>query len=390
MTQVEETYAHVRIFRNRAEIETLRDFWNSCKPTRDADLDFYLFLVELFPQSLRPHVVVVYDKGFPQSILAGRLELRRLPVKAGYFSIPTPKIKILEFVHGGWLGDRSDRNSKFLINSIMGSLSEREADAVVVQSVDPDSPLAKYARDLPRAWCSDYLINPEIHRFRELTGMRGNFLASLSKNERSKQKKRARELDKNFSTRKIRVFETVEEIDQLMHDVEDIARKSYQRGLGVGFSDSQITKARLKYEARVGWLRGYVLYLDERPCAFWIGSLRNRVFVSNFLAFDPAFSQFAPGMYLLLETIGRLASEPHGSADCVDFGGGEAPYKERLGNVDRHESHIWIFAPRAVGIGLNLLRSTVGVTTFSVKRVLRASGMFGSLKRFIRARGTRP
>ena len=59
--------------------------------------------------------------------------------------------------------------------------------------------------------------------------------------------------------------------------------------------------------ARAGWLRGYVLSLEGTPGAFWIGTLRNGVFVSDYLAFDPAFADYAPGIYLMVKAIETLA-----------------------------------------------------------------------------------
>ena len=52
-----------------------------------------------------------------------------------------------------------------------------------------------------------------------------------------------------------------------------------------------------------GWLRAYLLYLGDRPCAFWIGMLYNGPFVSEYMSYDPEFRQFSPGMVLIMRVI---------------------------------------------------------------------------------------
>src|ERR1700730_6603508 len=139
MTQVYQD--RIRIFRTREEIETLRDFWNVCCPGRDADLDFYLFIVDLYPQTRRPHVVVLYNGDAPRALLAGRLDVESLSVRLGYFALPLPTMRILQFVHGGWLGNISEANAKLLIGSIVETLAAGEADVASLHYPDISSPL---------------------------------------------------------------------------------------------------------------------------------------------------------------------------------------------------------------------------------------------------------
>ena len=89
-----------------------------------------------------------------------------------------------------------------------------------------------------------------------------------------------------------------------MSDIADqITGKSYQRGLGVGFVNDPQARERLRLKATKGWLRAYVLYLADCPCAFWMGDINRGIFGSDYLAFDPAFAKYSPGMYLILQVI---------------------------------------------------------------------------------------
>jgi hypothetical protein len=380
----------VEILRTRPEIEALREFWNSCNPSRDADLDFFLFISELYPEVDRPHVLVLYERDVPKALLAGRLEVGRVPVKLGYFALPVPRLRILQIVHGGWLGDLSEANAKLLVNCIIGSLAAGEADVASLHSPELNSSIFRCGRALPSWWCSDYSVRPQARRVRELSADAGPFLCSLSQNERYQQRKRARNLANGFDDHRIERFTRPTDVDQLMRDAEIIASKSYQRGLSVGFSNSATVRSRLLFEARKGWLQGYILYLDGQPSAFWIGSLRNGVFLSEYLSFDPACAKYAPGIYLILKVMEELQDEPrHPPVRLVDFGIGDAPYKERLATHHWQESTVLIFAPRLRAAWVNALRLSVEMTIRCAKQVLLLTPWLAGLKRRWRARVTK-
>jgi hypothetical protein len=350
LTQVDQY--QIRILRTREEIEALRGFWNGCCSSRDADLDFYLFIVDLYPETLRPHVVVLYDGDTPKALLAGRLDASSLSVRVGYLAFPVPKMRILQFVHGGWLGDISRANAKLLIGSIVETLSAGEAV-------------------------------PETA---------GAFLSSLSKKERYQQRKRVLGIEQDFSNCKIELFTTLDRIERLMRDAEAVAKLSYQRGLGIGFSEAPTIKARLEFEARMGWLRAYVLYLDAHPTAFWIGSLRNGTFLSDYLAFDPAYAQYGPGLYLIVRVMEELCGagrEQTAAVKRVDFGIGDASYKERLSNNHWHESSVYIFAPNIKALWVNALRSVAGVMNHSAKELMSKAPLLGKIKRMWRLKVTK-
>src|SRR5262245_49550892 len=126
----------IQVLHSRAEIEALRDFWNSCCPGRDADLDFYLLIAALSVQTLRPHVVVLFKGNTPKAVLAGRLEEARVAIKAGYYVLPTPRLRILRFVYRGCLGELTDETAKMFVGSITASLASGEADAALIEHVE--------------------------------------------------------------------------------------------------------------------------------------------------------------------------------------------------------------------------------------------------------------
>lgn len=354
----------IRVLRTREQIKSLRDFWQSCQACRDADFDFFLFFIDLNPEAQRPHVIAIYEAGIPTAILAGRLDVTRIPVRVGYFSFPVPKLRIFNFVYGGWLGDRSEKTAKLLIDSILEGLRAGEADAAMLHYADLASPLVHCATSLPFRLCIDHLIEPQNHWVRE--GRVGSgLLAGLPANERYNQRRRAKMRATDFRDIKIETFQAPDQVDRLMRDAEAVASTSYQRGLGVGFADTPIIRGRLEFEARNGWLQGHILYLDAKPVAFWIASVRNKIAVSDYLAFNPDYAKYAPGMFLMINAMESLHD-----VDRVDFGGGDARYKELFANTLQREATVYIFAPTIKAIAVNALRTGARAAHQSAKRAL--------------------
>ena len=142
--------------------------------------------------------------------------------------------------------------------------------------------------------------------------------------------------------------------DRMTADVEEISKNTYQRGLGVGFIDNEENRSRVAFEARKGWLRTYVLYLKAKPCAYWWGTICKGTFYSCALGFDTAYGRYSPGTYLVTRTLEDLCQQ--GVKD-LDFGLGDARYKQQFGNERRYESSISVCAARPRLMALILMKS---------------------------------
>ncbi len=184
---------------------------------------------------------------------------------------------------------------------------------------------------------------------------------------------------------RIASFASNTDLDVMIRDIEAVSRKTYQRGLGVGFIDNAETRARLRLEAERGWLRGFVLYLANQPCAFWLGTIYKGTFHSNFMGYDPAHAKHSPGMFLITRVVESLCgAEEADKLREVDFGLGDAQYKEVLGTSVWQEAGVYIFAPSAKGILLNFLKTSLGVLDRIGRKVLGRTKLLPGLKSFWR------
>ena len=60
---------------------------------------------------------------------------------------------------------------------------------------------------------------------------------------------------------------------RLLEDMRQVAAHAYQRGLGVNDLEGPTNSALLALAREKGWLRAWVLYLDDQPVAFWWGTV---------------------------------------------------------------------------------------------------------------------
>jgi hypothetical protein len=368
------------------ELEEIRGVWESWPGNRDSDIDSFLTFMSSHPETQRPHVLAVYREGKLDAILVGRLGRERIQCRVGYLQL-TLTARIMYFVYGALRGNASRKNCDLLVDKILCSLSQGEADAAYMNFLRHGSDLFQLALKKPRILSRDYIRIAQPHFAAALPATAEEFYRRLSSGARWQARSKQRKLLKAFGGDvRVGCFRDVGELEDLVRDVELVAKKSYQRGLGVGFMDSPVTRDQLRLKAERGWLRAYVLYIAGRPCAFWIGDLNRSTFGSDYLAYDAKFEKYSPGMCLMLKVIEGFCDGNREGVTEIDFATGYAQYKEVLSNRKWEEESVYIFAPSFKGVGLNLVRSLFVGIDQAAKMVLARTNVLQRLKKGWRSR----
>jgi len=378
--------ASVKVLRRVTELEEVRREWEAWPGHRDSEMESYSTFVRTNPGTMRPHVLVVYRGGRPDAILVGRIDKGKIRCKLGYLGMGFGA-RTMCFVNGALRGNPSEENCELLVNEILRSLSQREADAACLYFLRRGSDLCRLATKKPGLLCRDYLRAPLKHFAAALPATVEEFYRGLSSGSRWQAKSKQKKLLKDFGGDvRIRCFRDVAELENLIQDVEQVAKKSYQRGLGVGFIDSPENRQHLRFKAERGWLRAYILYVADRPCAFWMGDLNQATFGSDYLAYDAELEKYSPGMCLIFKVIEGFCDGNREGVTEVDFATGHAQYKEVLSNRRWEEESVYVFAPSIKGISLNLVRSFIGGIDLAVKKVLASTNLLQRIKKRWRAR----
>lgn len=376
-----------RVIKSFQEVEELRGIWSAWPGHRDSDIDVYLTTLRSSPEGAYPYVILSSCDGRPDALLVAKVALTNLNFRVGYIRFGTRRIRLLSVENGGFLGNRSPENSALVLRAIKIALQQGEADVAVLNCVPVDSPLHNSARRVPGLLTRDHLISRQPHWCMQLPDNIEKLYPSLSKSLRWEVRNKAKKFAADYSGAvSARCFRQEGELDKLFHDVEEVAKKTYQRGLGVGFTDSEPVRRLLQLEAGKGFLRGYILYASGRPCAFWIGALYHDMFYSDFLAFDPEYGKHSPGTVLLVKAMEDLCNE---RAAGIDFGPGEARYKQRFGNVEWKEATVYVFAPTFRGLELKFMKISTTILRQSAKMILENTGLMSTIKRVWRKHVTK-
>lgn len=384
-----ESGVSVRVLRSFAEVEEIRLSWESWPGNPDADIDFYLTVVRSTSDIVRPHVVVVYREGKPDAILVGRIDRRRFESRLGYFRFGQ-QANVLYLVNGALKGNSSFENIELLVREVCSSLARNEADVAYLNLHAETSDFYKIARTMPGLLCRDRFCVAQPHFIATVPNSVEEFYRRFSSKTRSVLKSKRVKLEKAFSGEiNIRCFQTADEVDSAVEEIEEVAQKSYLRGLGLGFIDSPEMRERLKLKAQKGWLRTYVLYGGQRPLAYWNGDLVQDTFGGNYVGYDREFSNYSPGMYIMTKVIESFCNGDKDVVRRIDFGHGDAEYKASLGMCESLEAPIHIFAPSLKGIGMNLLRMSTTGMELAIKAILVKTNLLQKIKKYWRTRATK-
>jgi hypothetical protein len=378
----------IRIAHSLSQVEALRSQWEQWSGHRDSDIDFYLAVVQSSPAVQAPHVIVLYRNGQPESMLIGRLETKELTFKLGYIQALRRKARSLTFVYGANRGESNVENCRLLVNEILESLQKKQADMAILEPLPLDSALHSLALEMPGALSRDTPQEPQEHNFMTLPDSIDEVYRRMSHDRRKDIRRKIKKFEASAGgPPQIVSYRHEADLATLFRDAEEIARKTYQRGLGVGFADSPEIRQRLGLAARKGWLRAYVVYLAGRPCAFWIGMLYGDTFVGEYIGYDREFQALSPGMFLTMRVIEGFCKRAEGDlVRELDFGFGQAEYKTALCNRLVQERAVFVFAPTLNGLILKLLRVTTMTVNQYAAKVLTSTNVLPKIKKAWRSR----
>lgn len=369
----------VKVLRTLEEVEQLRGAWHSMQWNPESDIDFVSFIVKVRPEIIRPHVIVVYRNGQPVTLLAARLEQGHLDIKIGYKVICRIKIRQIGTFYGGFMGQTTSEIAEIVVRHLVRSLREENADILMWSGVRCRSELHDLLNRLPGLMCRDYLARAAGHWSMSLPLSLEEILkGKMSKHFRAFARRIVRHLERDFpDTLRYICFSKPEGVEQLYKDVLQVAKKTYQWGLGVGFRDTEEQMQRLRLEAEKGWLRGHVLYIKGQPVGFWICTVYQDAGYSVSTGYDPAFAKYNVGTAMFLHLIDEMCRE---KVKRFDFGIGSSFYKERFGEAVTQEAILSVFAFNIRGISLNALRVFTGLPVLLGRNILQHLGLEQKIK----------
>jgi len=367
------------------EIEAIRPIWEQMQakepyPVINADINTYLSMLKASGDDVKPYVMVLRQNEQPVAMIIGRMAKRQLKLKLGYKTLFRPSLSCLTVVYGGILGQPNSEICSTIIRELMQVLRRGEADIIFFKQLRTHSHIYRAARTVPSLWCRSHFPVLDAHWKAFLPNSYEEFLHSRSKNTRHNIRRYSKKLVCKYSERlSTKCFTEANQIDQLFKDTVEVAEKTYQHGLAAAFVDDIKTRSLINFFVDRKWLIAYLLYIDGKPCAFWNGIRYGKTFFTLTTGYDPAYRNDRLGLFLLVKMFKALCLEEN--VDAINFGFGDAQYKESFCDVSWPEASVYIFAPRLYPVAVNILQSAVTGLSLGLNRLSDKAGFTRWLKR---------
>lgn len=282
--------------------------------------------------------------------------------------------RVLEFLGTGHVGSDylnlliRDGYEEDALRAISGSLTERKLILELSQVERTSRHIIDLALQLRLLGWSAARTTIDFCPYVRLAGHTWeSYLDSLGKSHRANFRRRLRKLDKEFDVR----FEQAGTEEQRRKALNILVSLHHKRWQDRGGSDALHRQQLVEFHEQFsrtalerGWLRLYVLYLNERPAASLYGFVYNGRFYFYQSGFDPGYGKYSVGLVLMGLAIKSAAEE---GVEEYDMLHGHEEYKYLWARDERELVRLELFPPH---IGGSLSRQTMHIRGL-IKRTIR-------------------
>jgi CelD/BcsL family acetyltransferase involved in cellulose biosynthesis len=197
-----------------------------------------------------------------------------------------------------------------------------------------------------------------------------------------------RNLKKFGETRLDRVTE-IEQIPEFLRAAHEISKQSWQSSqFGLRIRNDDAEMRQLSALAQNNLLRSYLWWIEGQPAAFAVCNQHRGCFRYEEIAYCKQFGQFSPGRTMLHQIVEDLLR--HDSPICLDFGGGDAEYKQQFSNRESRSGTVWL-VPRTWNAGLTLTYLTsCRQVRAGFRSLIKRIGFGTRARQWIRSGGSSP
>lgn len=377
-------WPRVSVAASAAELERLRPEWRLLATTPASDPDAYAASLAARQPTSRPYVLLARRGDAAQAALAGRLEEIALRCRLGYRTVAAPRLRALVFPRGSIAGVVDEPVAEILAGAIGAALRAGDAEVAVLSEIPVASALFAATRRAGSRLCRDLAPERNLRWSVAIPDGYDAYLRARSPRLRKSVRHTANRLRRELGAAlAVRRFSDARDLERLFEDLETVAARTYQRGLGTGFRDTPVMRAEVAHAMARGWFRAYVLSIGSVPCAFTYGVRHGGTYHSGDTGFDPRL-RLGIGDYLMNREIEDLCADPE--VRRLDFGFGDAAYKRRYADEASEEVTIRLFAPTARSLLCNVARAPIARIDRSLRAAARALRVLDEIRRRTRER----
>jgi hypothetical protein len=366
LSQTESATLSIHVAKCRQEVEDLRPVWQQWTNGLDTDIDYFLQNQRNDWTILCPYVISVWNDEIPLAILVAHVKSRRASTIVSMVRIQGPRVKLLEIVPNGRLGSPSPEVTRLIVRQLSKALRD-DADMLCFHRLPLESDLFHEVRQMPGVFVGKRV--PHIFSYSRLALMTqpGRRSPAFSGKIMREARRKASNLQRAYPAKvSFRCFSKPNEVDVGLWSAETISLAAWQHSLDCGFTDTRPTLEGYRFFARKGWLRIYVLEVEDRPCAYLLGQFHNKTFYCQRAGYHPDFARYSVGSILTAWAFESLADS---GAHHIDLGEGGQEHNRRLGCEEHEEGTVHVYAPTLRGLLLNVFFGTTQVCRIFGRRV---------------------
>jgi len=340
--------------------------WEKWSTKLTTDFDYYMHDLTHDPSILGPYVIVVYDHDVVAAMLVGRVRLHRVSSVISFINVRTPKVKVLEIVAGGRLGEHSTPIDSVLASKLSEISQSRTFDLVCFHRMPLCSELFRSIKQLPGIRVRvPHVFHYSVLSLAESTT---NYPLFLSGKHRREIRRKTRIVEKCFPGKiRVQCFAEPSELERGLQDAASIDRGTWQHYLGNGLVDAMSNRTHLEFCGKQRWLRIYISYINQLPVAFLVGQLHRQTFYCQHAGYRSEFSRFSVGSLLTNWVLNDLAQS---GVQEVDLGEGEQEHHRRLGCKATDEGTVHLYSSTLRGIYLNIFFAVDEVAQVTGKKLM--------------------
>ncbi len=376
----------IQIVRSLEAIEAIRPFWRALqsqdsRAVLDSDIDRYLSILKYSEDQSKPFILLLKQNDQIRAMVVGRLGEEQVHVRLGYATLMRPKLRCISVVYGGVLGQLDEQVSLILIRGLAAVLKKEGIDGVSFNHLRRDSVFHKQIIKNLSGLYRNHFAGIDLHWRMSIPEDTEVFFQKLSRHHRGNLKRAIKKLENTFPG-KIRAadFSHDSNVDRPCREAEEVSLKTYQHGLGSGFCANSSIRSVIETDVKLNRFRMTILYIDDRPCAFQWGTVLGDTYFLEMIGYDPQWSSYGIGNCLFIKSLELLCADS--SLRYIDFGFGDAGYKERYGDESCKEAKsTFIFAHRLRPLLINITISLNGAVTLGITWIVKKMRVYEWIKR---------
>jgi len=282
--------------------------------------------------------------------IAGRVAERRLESRIGYLRVYAPRLRVLRLVDV--VGAATT-----LVRDALQDVDVVTTPALPIDSVEYRSLLPLNGDPFTPTWERRLLVLPESW---------DAFLASRTRKIRAGIRYDMKRLEESLDWSTLTARQWTPELGEML---ESVARSTYQRRLGSGYSSERAAVLRVALEN--GWASVYLLFDSGKPIAYWWCANYRDTMRLNTTGYLAEYAHLRPGIYLLMHVIQDAIDHRF---RVLDFGPGRSDYKRHFSNDSYLERNLVLYAPTFRAQRARIVRNAVAAGTYGARRALDATG----------------